>query len=384
MDPKISQIVDEDGQLRFRLTDTNVSFANAVRRVILSDIPTLVFRGAPYAETTIDIKKNTSRHNNEILRHRLSNVPIHHDVDFPVDKYIFRIDIENKGTDVRIVTTADIQVIDTDTNTVVKEAGQKLFPADPVTGDHIQLMRLNPRISDQLPGEVISLDARATIGTAAEDGAFNVACVASYQMTVDEDKQRVELAKHLKTVEAEYKKQDLSAESLKEELEYARRGWLALDGKRITQKDSFDFVVESVGVYKNDDIVKRACDEILAKFEQLDVDLSESGTLYDAFDVQPGEFVMVKLQNYDYTVAKALEAVLYNRNWEMPSRQDGLDYCATIRPHPHIPEIYLRLHYGENLPADLSLEEHSRTVILNASAICKTIFEKIRSQIYTE
>ena len=66
------------------------------------------------------------------------------------------------------------------------------------------------------------------------------------------------------------------------------------------------------------------------------------------FDVQPGEFVMVKLQNYDYTAAKALEKVLYNQ-LEMSSRQDNFDYCATT----DLIRIFLKSisgYHGENLP----------------------------------
>ena len=44
MDPKIASIVEENGILRFQLQNTNVSFANAIRRTLLSDIPTLVMR----------------------------------------------------------------------------------------------------------------------------------------------------------------------------------------------------------------------------------------------------------------------------------------------------------------------------------------------------
>ena len=129
MDPKISSIVEEDGILRFQLQNTNVSFANAIRRTLLSDIPTLVMRDSPYEQTTIKITKNTTRLNNEIIRHRLSCVPIHHDTDFPIDKYSFVIDVENTGNNVITVTTGDIKVIDTDTG---KEApasiSKQLFP----------------------------------------------------------------------------------------------------------------------------------------------------------------------------------------------------------------------------------------------------------------
>ena len=380
MDPKISSIIEENGILRFRIADINVSFANAIRRTILSDIPTLVMRDSPYEESTIDISKNTTRLNNEIIRHRLSCVPIHHDIDFPVDKYSFVLDVENTGNSVMTLTTGDIKVMDNETG---KEApasiSKHIFPPDSITGDHIPIVRLNPRVSDQLPGEALKLVAKATIGTAGENSAFNVVSCSAYSMTVDKEKQDQALNAHIKSLKAELSKQGLDKEELESSLEYAKRGWLALDGKRITKKDSFDFEVETVGVFSNEDIVRRACDIIVGSLEELEITMSQTNALVDFFTITDDDIVMVKLENYDYTVAKALEAVLYIRNWEGKEKADGLDYLATVRPHPHIPEIFLRMHYIAGLDDRVSLQERSRMIVLNAINESKDVFRKVQA-----
>jgi DNA-directed RNA polymerase subunit L len=298
---------------------------------------------------------------------------------------LFKIQIENDGQDVIVVTTKDIKVFDVDDGKEKKEAAQELFPADPITGDYIQLLRLNPRASEQLPGEAIHIEAKATVSTAGVDGAYNVASVASYAMTVDTDRQKLALEKHLKDLRTEYTKQGLSGDALTEELTYAKNGWLALDGKRITKQDSFDFTVESVGVLANEEIVRQACEIMTGRFEELETTLGGTGALVDMISIQPDSFVMVKLANYDYTVAKPLEAVLFKRNWESKDKLDGLDFCATIRPHPHIPEIFLRLHFTKEVMANTqesqSLEEHVRNVVLNAAGLCKAEFAKIHAQL---
>lgn len=380
MDPKISSIIEENGILRFRLSGINVSFANAIRRTILSDIPTLVMRDSPYEETTINISRNTTRLNNEIIRHRLSCVPINHDVDFPVDKYSFVIDAENTGNTVITVTTGDIKVIDNETG---KEAppsiSKHLFQPDSLTGDYIPIVRLNPRVSEQLPGEALSLVAKATVATAGENSAFNVVSCAAYAMTVDKEKQDAALSAHLKTLKAEFVKQGLDKEETASSLEYAKNGWLALEGKRIVKKDSFDFEIETVGVFSNEEIVRRACAVLIGSLEELEITLSQTNALVDVFEVTEANYVMVKLKNYDYTIAKSLEAVLYLRNWESKEKADGLDYLATVRPHPHIPEIMLRLHFIDGLDESISLEERSRMIVFNAIAESKFVFEKVMS-----
>ena len=48
----------------------------ALRRTILSDIPVVVFRTSPEEENNCIIDKNTTRFNNEIVKQRLSCIPI--------------------------------------------------------------------------------------------------------------------------------------------------------------------------------------------------------------------------------------------------------------------------------------------------------------------
>ena len=67
-----------DGELlTFEVVNVDVSVINSLRRVILTHIPTLVFRGFPHYSNKINIKKNNTKFNNEYLKHRLSCVPIY-------------------------------------------------------------------------------------------------------------------------------------------------------------------------------------------------------------------------------------------------------------------------------------------------------------------
>ena len=53
--------------------------------------------------------------------------------------------------------------------------------------------------------------------------------------------------------------------------------------------------------------------------------------------------------------------------------------CGHLLPHPHIPEIYLRLHYVSGLDEGVSLEERSRMIVLNAINESKDVFRKVRA-----
>ena len=68
MAPNISKKQEKNDILTFTLSETNVSIANAIRRTLISDIPSVVFHTFPYSENQCTIHKNTSRFNNEIIK----------------------------------------------------------------------------------------------------------------------------------------------------------------------------------------------------------------------------------------------------------------------------------------------------------------------------
>jgi hypothetical protein len=69
MNPQISNISEEDDVYKFTINGINVSIANAVRRIILSEIPINVFHTETYDDNkcTIEIN-NPPRLHNEIIK----------------------------------------------------------------------------------------------------------------------------------------------------------------------------------------------------------------------------------------------------------------------------------------------------------------------------
>ena len=97
MNPTLSNISEDGDIYKFTLSGINVSLANAIRRTILSDIPTVVC----YTDTSVDgqcsIPINTTRLHNEILKQRLSCIPIHSaELDTLPGNYILELDIQNE------------------------------------------------------------------------------------------------------------------------------------------------------------------------------------------------------------------------------------------------------------------------------------------------
>ena len=100
----------------FNIDNFDCSFANAIRRIIVGEVPTIGFRTEYGRESDIKIRKNTSALHNEFLAHRLSLIPVHYNYtkfdDFDPNKYEFVLQKKNNTSKTIDVTTGDIVVKD--------------------------------------------------------------------------------------------------------------------------------------------------------------------------------------------------------------------------------------------------------------------------------
>jgi len=228
MNPVIEPFDTKDDTLGFTLSGVNVSIANGLRRTILSDIPMLVFRTSPNEQNKCNIIANTTRLNNEIIKQRLSCIPIHikDAQDFPFKNYIMEVNVENTTDTLMFVTTENFTIKDLVTGKMLPETKvREIFPADDYTGYFIDFVRLRPKISDEIPGEKIHLTCEFDVGTNKEDGMFNSVSTCAYGNTIDTALQEAELAKKKQTWKDEGKTE--------KEVEFEAANWLLLDGKRL-------------------------------------------------------------------------------------------------------------------------------------------------------
>jgi hypothetical protein len=263
MNPHLEPFDTNDNTFGFTLSGVNVSIANALRRTMLSDIPLVVFRTTPNDMNKCNIIANTSRLNNEIIKQRLSCIPIHiKDIeDFPIKNYIMEVNIENTSDTIMFVTTEHFEIRDLVTGKMLpKDKVREIFPADDITGYFIDFVRLRPKISDEIPGEKLHLTCEFDISSAKEDGMFNAVSTCSYGFTGDIAAQDAELVRKIQTWKDEGKNE--------KEIKFETANWKLLDAKRIFKKDSFDFALESVGVYTNNEIIDIACKVLIKKLMQ--------------------------------------------------------------------------------------------------------------------
>ena len=340
MEPRITNMMEDNGFLKFTLVDCNMSIANALRRIIISDIPTFVFRTFPYSENKAEIIHNTTRLHNEIIKQRLSCIPIHiTDMDFPYKDYIIEVDVKNDTDSILYVTTKDFKIKNIKTDVYSNESAVRaIFPPSALSGDYIEFARLQPKLSENIDGERLTLRCGLDIGMASQDGAFNVISTCAYECTPDESK----ALEVWKDIAAAMKKSDKTDE----EIEFEKRNWFLLEAKRYYQPNSYDFTIETVGVFENNEIVLKACEIMISKCEKFLGNLQHGKvaivpsetTLKNGFDVT--------LVNEDYTLGKVIEFYLYQQNF---IADKTLSFCGFRKPHPHATDSIIRVAFHNEI-----------------------------------
>jgi len=355
-----------DDKLKFTLSGVNVSIANALRRIILSDIPMVVFRVSPNDKSKCNIINNTCGLNNEIVKHRLSCIPIHiKDVEeFPLKNYILEVNVQNNTDTTIYVTTKDFVVKDLVSGKPLPEDKiREIFPANDLTGDFIDFVRLKAKPAEEINGKIINLTCEFDIGTAKEDGAYNTVSTCSYGNTIDDAAQEAKLQQLKQKWKDEGKNES--------EIKFDSDNWKLLEGKRIFKKDSFDFIIQTIGVYTNAELIILACKIMMNKLQNLDSLIEK-----DELEIKTSETTMMNcfdiiLENEDYTLGKVIEYFLLTNFYE----KSILTFCGFKKLHPHDSYSLIRVAYKE--PVDISGVKGNIKECINQSI---DVFIKLRKQ----
>lgn len=364
---QLDNIEASNDVLTFNVKNINVSLINAIRRIVLSEIPTVVFRTMPYEKSLVNITKNTTRLNNEIIKQRLSCIPIHiSDLSIPLDKYVVELDVKNNTNEMVYVTTRDFKIKDTESDKyLIDKEVQRIFPKNELTNEHILLARLRPQLNEDIPGEELAFNAKMVISNAKEDSGFNVVSTCSY-----------EFLKDVSRVQAEWSKKEKELRNAgvnEDDIDFEKSNWMIHDAKRITYNDQFRFIIETIGVFDNKSILHKACDIINSKIQSV-IDDCNNQTL----EITSGETLMksfnIILHNEDYTLGKCIE---YGLN-EMYYKQNSvLGFVGFRKKHPHDSYSIINIAFKD----EGTDKETIYPIVKHVCETVKEVFDDFKSQL---
>ena len=138
-----------------------------------------------------------------------------------------------------------------------------------------------------------------------------------------------------------------------------------MDAKRIYIPNSFDFTVQTVGVYGVYTLIKLACQFMTKSFDEFKkseyvVNASDS-TIENAYDII--------MYNKDHTFGKCMEYLFHKKFFEGDSL---LTYCGFLKRHPHDDYCILRIAYKSSVGED-TVKKHIDSACDEGSELFKSM-----------
>lgn len=381
----VENVVEYEGALTFNIRGVETCVVNSLRRTCLSNIKSLVFKGFPHNESTINIIKNTTNFNNEYLKQRISCVPVMNnnasEYEQFKENYKIVVDVKNKkGSQEKVhVTTKDIILVNKHTGEQVKsELSEHLFPRDPISGDHILLCVLYPNhnMSDS-ELEELKFEAEFEIACAEENSCWNVVHNCTYEFLRNEP----EIAK--------------MANAIEDKME--RRDFEILNAQKIFYKNEYKMKVETLGIFTNREVMHKSCQYIMDKLGLIiqytkdnelaniqtkdeyvasasdgtksNEELAEAQNMYCKIYTED-EFFVFELKEDDYTIGKLIEVYLYK------TYKEDMDFVAFKKNHPVQPNAHIYIHYKTKQSNKQIIFYHIKNA---ATYLLESVFKNIQS-----
>lgn len=301
----------------FDIEDMDLSIVNAIRRVVLSEIPNLGFLGE--GDVSIQILKNSGPLHNEFMIHRIGLIPLHFTEEevesFAEGDYEFSCDVRNNDPSLMNVTTRHITGTRQGTPLTDVEL-RRIFPANPITEQHVLITRLRQ-------GEELAFHAKVVKSKAKAHASFAPSSLCTFFYHLDETK--VKEAKNILDKERAYIKNQYG------------------DPTRIR------FMIEPEGGLSARYMVAKALEILLDKIDtvhrELDVLDSEKVKVSPTLDI-PNSFDLHIFQEDD-TLGNLFQSLLYNlyirENNKVLDNKYKVGYVGYFAPHPLEPKIVLRM-----------------------------------------
>jgi DNA-directed RNA polymerase subunit L len=377
----------DDRIYTFVLEDSHVTWANTLRRIILTGVETVAFRTSDNNETPSDIivEKNDTPMTNQTLAHRVSLVPIHikDPLKWKGDDYTFRLNITNNENNIIDVNAGQFEVWKTnDDGEDIRVPTEQFFPPNKETRETPLIAVLKPRSigSKSSTGETLQLTAKATIGTGRENAAFIPTSQCSYVYTRDNDEQRIK--EHFDKWLINHKKvnpRSLDNDDMADKKQMYTREFNTMEISRVYkinnkgEPTSFDFTVESIGVLDIPYIVRRACEvaeSMCSRYVNID-----SGPLPEEVTLSPADSRVIGFdfifRGHDHTLGNMLQTWLVE-NHINGSAQPAITFAGYKVPHPLRDEMLLRIGVADGKEAT------ARSAVAAASRACVAIWRQYR------
>jgi DNA-directed RNA polymerase alpha subunit len=390
---------EDEHKLEFTLSPIHVSYANTLRRLILTGIETVAFRSdMTLTGTTTDVlvAQNDTPMTNEMLADRIGLLPIH--VKEPLiwekDKYVFTLNVTGKEDRTTYVTASDFKIKEVKDVKDIKDASQfeinenneekheneyereiasdELFIPNALTQQTSLIAILQP----STPPQKLNIIAKASIGTGREHARFSPVSQCSYEYSLDSNEERIE---QMFTTWLSVAKKIDNIDKTSEKYNVIWREFNTMQIKRCylmnekQQPYSYDFTIETIGTLPIKYIVSRACDvgeNLCNRYVNIDTIVNDTHITVSPANSRIIGFDFL-IRGQDHTLGNLLQTWLVDNHIEGAS-VPKITYAGYSVPHPLRDEIILRIGIEDGK------EETARKALAAAARGCALMFRQMR------
>jgi DNA-directed RNA polymerase subunit L len=305
-------------ELACELRNFPVTFVNAIRRICLSSIPTVVIRD-------VQILENTSQMPHEMLKHRVEMLPVNMKPD---DASAIR----DTKLELRILSEKRDKILEVTTDDFVVESNRgNVLMKDRDYNTPILFLRLRSNEGIHITGRL-----------ALESQGVSQVCVSTTQWHIDPERAKEDRKKFVEAGGDPSLFDNFEIQkSFSRDEQTGRPNW-------------FDLKIESVGVLTGKEIVKYAVEVLRSKIQAYMKEATESITR----EKEEGTY-SISLEQGGHTVGALVQEVIYG--------DLNVDFVSYDIPHPLRNTMVLRFH-TKRAPesilkaANETIEEYCRLV----------------------
>ncbi len=312
-------------RLDAELKNVPVSFVNALRRILLADVPTVVM-------SNVQILENSSSMTHEMVRHRTEMIP----VNVRADEVAV---VRDTKLELRVVADKEPREVTTDDFVATGPRGDILLK-DRDLGTPLLFMGLKP-------GESIHIKANLVI----QSTKTSQVCISTFRNHIDPDIAKVDMDTFVSQAGDDPKARAEAARIFN--TFHIQRSFHR--NKETGRPDWFDLTVESIGVTPARDLVKKAVEILqdkITEFTKLPILREDEGW----FRVEvPGE---------THTLGALVQEMVYLAN--------TTEFISMDIGHPLAPKLVIRFNSKTGNPEDVITRFQTE-----ASALCENVLSTV-------
>lgn len=345
-------------RLEFIIEDIDLSIVNAIRRIIIAEVPNVAINFDPYDIDNNDIKININKGvlHNEYISHRISLIPICLDeneiYNFKKEDYNFILKKKNNTSSVLNLTSGDIDIYNSNDVKYDNKIRDNIFPKNIITGHHILLTKLKPNLYDPNNGDELDIICNISLDISKKHARWCPVSQCCYFNKVDDlladkmFKDKIDLIKKDKQI-SKIEIDDIKSQfDTLEKYRYFKRN-------KYDEPNEFVFLIESECKLRPIYLVFKGLLILMNKFKLFISNLESNNESIDiAQIVNVDNFYQIKVKKEDHTLLNTIQCMIYNQYFRNNKDINILEFIGFFQPHPLDDLMYIKLRFSKDIKVD--------------------------------